>query len=1145
MVDTLAIGSGAINAYRQALSTTSNNIANVNTPGYSRRALSIGESFPVQEGIFSFGTGAQSEAITRAYDEFLERSLRDAKSDLAVNEPVIQYANRVIDIMANESASLANAMEDFFNAAEQLSTDPRSNPLRNDFLSSGELIAVRFNDLSLQIENIAEEAEISFRQSVDDLNALSVQLLRINKQLNRASDVDKQPPTLLDQRDAILREMSQLAKLGVTELPNGQVIVNFGGSGRGFEIVTPTESKAIGVFATSEAAGSDLRLILDPYGAKRPMPSSPSGAIGGAVALNTEILRPIRSGLDHLARTFAAEANDIHRRGLDARGEFGGDLFRSSAEFKATLDTANGAISASAKVVDPSVAPTEALELIYKESSNTWDVLDLMTRERLGQISLGEKQELQGMSFSMTGAPENGDVVIFSPVERPSRTFEMLVKDVDRVAVSAAMRTSPGAANTSGVEAALSVIAEDQRPQGFEFGYALSSNADKVTRADISIAADGMRPAVQIARGTQGAEVAFDIAATGDQHIQVLTREGILVAGTETLTSSAANNLMSLDSGFGAGGYSTTYRNQSGTAAYLDTEIKFGAQSKTQEVTRKSIDPDTGILNDSTVTVPALFVSKPVSPTAVTADLMTAGAINFNHSYYDPSDSSAGSDGYVEAEIALESLSLSRLGLSSGERVSAAAMAQYFNGQFDRLSNANVNATAQNTLMSGEFDPSKSLTINSVTVNHAANAKINEMIQAINAVSGQTGVRAEWRAESGLALTNTAGNEGDNITLGVSGSDTVTALGLTAGTYAGTYSIAAAGEEKVSNTFASATEVLNAGSAFTLTVTRAGVASTVSVNAGSDTPQGIVDAINAASGSTSVSATLVSDSGGQRISLHNTSGVTSDFTVSSDITGYTQVDSQGNTVVDTDLGFEDLNNRNLGLNKPTEIGLTISSSGTPADLGRLGFATEVIIDGPAADDYAVFLTGTGSVDTALRADKASGQAASQYPADSFVINFSSASVYTITDTATSTVVATRNYTAGDSISYQGIQVNFDDIPSSGDSYTIEPNADGVGNNENMLDLIQLSKEPLISGQTFTAAYRDLVAGTGSRAHLAELSRDAMTVVYDQAEASREAAVGVNLDEEAADLIRFQQAYQAAAQVIQVSQRMFDTLIQLG
>ena len=120
MVDILAIGSGAVNAYRQALSTTSNNIANVNTPGYSRRELVIGESFPVEEGVFSFGSGAQAEAVGRAYDEFIERALRDATSELEVNEPVIEYANRIVDIMGTESVSLANAMDDFFNAAEQL-----------------------------------------------------------------------------------------------------------------------------------------------------------------------------------------------------------------------------------------------------------------------------------------------------------------------------------------------------------------------------------------------------------------------------------------------------------------------------------------------------------------------------------------------------------------------------------------------------------------------------------------------------------------------------------------------------------------------------------------------------------------------------------------------------------------------------------------------------------------------------------------------------------------------------------------------------------------------------------------------------------------------------------------------------------------
>ena len=1149
MVDILAIGSGAVNAYRQALSTTSNNIANVNTPGYSRRALSIGESFPVQEGIFSFGTGSQTEAVTRAYDEFLERSLRDAKSDLAIHEPVIEYANRVIDIMATESASLANAMEDFFNAAEQLSTDPRSNALRGDFLSSGELIAVRFNDLSLQVDKIAEEAEISFRQSVDDLNALSVQLLRVNEQLNRTSEIDKQPPTLLDQRDVLLRDMSQLAKLGVTELANGQVIVNFGGSGRGYEIVTTTEAKAIGVFATGEAAGSDLRLILDPYGAKRPMPSSPSGAIGGGVALNTEILRPVRSGLDHLARIFAAEANKIHRRGLDARGEFGGDLFRSSAQFKASLDTANGAISASARVVDPVVAPTEALELIYKESTDTWDVLDLTTRERLGQISPGEKQELQGMSFSMTGAPENGDVVVFSPVERPARTFEMLVKDVDRVAVSAAMRSNPGSANTSGVEAALQTIPEDERPRGFEFGYAVSSNTDNAIHEDVSIVADGFRPAVHISRDTAGAQIKFDIAATGDQHIQILTREGVYVAGTEKLGMTQVNSLMSLDSGFdGGGGFDDQYFNKTGTSAYLNTEIEFGTQSKAETVSRPYLDPDSGIINDVSVTDPAIMISKPVLPTEVTKTLIADAAINFSHTYYDPTDASANSEGYVEGKIALEALDLNALKIldssaSSGDRISAADMAAYFNKQFERLSNVNVMATAQNRVISGELDNTKSLKINGVTITVTATDQISQLVQNINAKSGDTGVTASTRDGGTLVLTNTSGNEGKNIEVGVSDSDDkISAIGLL-GVYGGTYSISATGEEKVSNAFTSASEVLNGGSAFVVTITRAGNPSTVDVGPNSDTPQGIVDAINSQSGTTKVRATLVADGAGQRIALHNTSGVLTDFTVNTNIKDYKPLNSQGVPELDLDLGFEDLNNRGVGLNKPTEIALTISSTGKPADLGRLGFATEVLLDGPAADDYAVFLTGTGTVDTAIRAEKVSGTTAASYPADSFEIEFINASVYQITDIATSTVVATRNYTVGDGISYQGIKVEFDDIPSIGDTFTIEPNTDGVGNNENMLSLIQLGKEPMIAGQTLTAAYRDLVAGTGSRAHLAELSRDAMTVVHDQADATREAAVGVNLDEEAADLIRFQQAYQAAAQVIQMSQRMFDTLIQ--
>ena len=190
----------------------------------------------------------------------------------------------------------------------------------------------------------------------------------------------------------------------------------------------------------------------------------------------------------------------------------------------------------------------------------------------------------------------------------------------------------------------------------------------------------------------------------------------------------------------------------------------------------------------------------------------------------------------------------------------------------------------------------------------------------------------------------------------------------------------------------------------------------------------------------------------------------------------------------------------------------------------------MIFDGPIKDDFAIFMTGSGSATGHVARDPPQSLRGSSYPKfDTFEVKFSTDSVYTITDSATDTVVATRTYIPGDAIEYQGIRIEFNDIPKHGDSFTIEPNAKGMGNNENMLQPINLGKEPIISGQTFSAAYRDLVAGTGSRAHLAELSRDAMEVVRDQAQENREAAVGVNLDEEAADLIRFQQAYQAAAQ----------------
>ena len=1082
--------------------------------------------------------------MARAYDEFIERSLRDATSDLQANEPVIDYTNRIVDIMGTGAVSISSALDAFFNAAEQLSTDPRSAPLRTDFLNSAEILAGRFKDISSQVDNIGVESQLSLRQSVEELNALSEQLLKVNKQLNRKSRLIEQPPGMLDERDTILRKMSELVKLGVTELPNGQVQVNFGGVGRGYEIVTANDAKPVEIVSNDKSGGSDLRLVLDPYTVNRPLPGAPEGTIGGSLAFRTDVLRPVRIGLDYLARTIADEVNKIHREGLDANGEFGADLFRITATFDISTDNVNGTLSATAKVEDVLKSPSEAIELIYREATDSWDIRNLLTKERIGEVPSGEDQVALGIKFSLVGDPKNGDVLALHPKDRPAKSFELMVTDINRIAVAATMRQTPGASNTSETEASISVIPVKDRPAGFQYGYSVSNQGAVESRADITLKADGLRPAVQIAGGTLGAEVSFDIQKDADQHIQVLTREGVHIAGTATISTSEANALMSLDTGFGAGAYTTTYLNKTGTAAYLDTSVEFGVSGKASLKNVPKVSADTGLRTTVSITEPAQITSKKVSASG-TGTLVAANALNFSTKYYDPSSASADSDGNVKETIALGALTH-----SSSDPLSAADMATYFNEEFKKLRSVNVRATAHNEVRVENIDSTLSgLLINNVAITYSNTTNLGQMIQAINAKSDQSGVRANWLGENGLVLSNASGHEGKNIELGLSGGATgLTALGLVTGVYEGSYEISAMGEQAVSNTFSSATQSLNAGSAFNITVTPAGgSATTVTVAAGSDTPQGIVNAINTITG---VEAVLLSEGSQYRITLRDTTSAGRQFSVSSTVANYKPVDAQGrplsgsSSVADTDFGFNDLNNQTVGLNKPSEIAVTLSSTGTPANLGRMALETAVIIDGEVPDDLAIFVTGSGSVQTSVKTSAAKAQVQT-YPASPFRINFTSDTVYTITDTTTDTVVATRLYTPGSDIDFQGIKVAFDNIPKSGDSFSIDNNTDGLGSNKNILRLIELGKAPTIAGQTFSEAYRDLVTGAGSRAQMAELGKEAMTVIRDQAEESRQSAVGVNLDEEAANLIRFQQAYQAAAQVIQMSQRLFDTLLQAG
>ena len=199
-----------------------------------------------------------------------------------------------------------------------------------------------------------------------------------------------------------------------------------------------------------------------------------------------------------------------------------------------------------------------------------------------------------------------------------------------------------------------------------------------------------------------------------------------------------------------------------------------------------------------------------------------------------------------------------------------------------------------------------------------------------------------------------------------------------------------------------------------------------------------------------------------------------------------------------------------------------------------------------AGDYTLTVTGSGDAKISASYSGAPVDAKQAMRSQPLQIRFDSATHYSITDTATQTVVAQRSFdpTQNDlSIAYQGLKISFSSPPKTGDIYTVDGNRDGTGNNENMLALASLeSKGVMGGGKTLGAAYIDHVNDMGNISRQATIAKEALTVVHDQAVATRDQVSGVSLDEEAANLIRFQQAYQASAKVMQVAGQLFDAVL---
>jgi len=222
------------------------------------------------------------------------------------------------------------------------------------------------------------------------------------------------------------------------------------------------------------------------------------------------------------------------------------------------------------------------------------------------------------------------------------------------------------------------------------------------------------------------------------------------------------------------------------------------------------------------------------------------------------------------------------------------------------------------------------------------------------------------------------------------------------------------------------------------------------------------------------------------------------------------------------------------------------------DRSKIAAAAPITTNTPITNKGSAKL-GEGSVDSAYLAPGNALTAAvtlTYNSATGGLSGFPATQAVTVTANGASTVYPAGTnpipFTAGATYNFGGVNLSFTGAPATGDTFTVGPNSNGVGDNRNARLLGQLQTKNLIEGSaTFQSGYAEMVSFIGNKTREVQVNGEAGGKLLDQARNAQQSVSGVNLDEEASNLLRYQQAYQAAGKVMQVASTLFDTLLSLG
>jgi flagellar hook-associated protein 1 FlgK len=332
----MSLAGNALLANQKAISVIGNNIANVNTPGYSRQKLLLETSAPVQTSVGPMSYGVEAVSVDRVYDRFLGVQI-NAESETLGRWEAQKDSLELAEVIFNESGEfgLSQSINRFWGSWQDLSNDPSSYNERVVLQAHSDVMTGTFNRIYSDLQNAQQGLDGSIEGAVADINQLSQQIADLNQKVMEVEASGYTANDYRDQRELALKELAGLIDINAFEDTSGRVTVSVGA---GQTLVESSSSRNL----TTQVNGFGLKDIawVGPDGTMVDITSDiHNGQVQGWLEARDVDIRGYMRQLDTLAETMMERVNTLHQAGWGLDGSTGTDFFTGIATASGNMDS--------------------------------------------------------------------------------------------------------------------------------------------------------------------------------------------------------------------------------------------------------------------------------------------------------------------------------------------------------------------------------------------------------------------------------------------------------------------------------------------------------------------------------------------------------------------------------------------------------------------------------------------------------------------------------------------------------------------------------------------------------------------------------------------------------------------------------------